>query len=593
MARLLIIVAAIAGLYLLVLSGALERPTDSPRFHLQTPIPVDADTAKCPVGTYGGRVIIGTLGDPKTFNPIVASEQSSTDVTSRMFSSLVNRDNISQEMIPSLASGWEFSPDNLSITFHMRRGVLWSDGVPVTAYDAEFTYDAIYDPRVQNSLNDIMRVNGKPFAYAVVDSFTFRVSIEEQFAPFLMWAGGVPVLPRHILEPALKSGHFDSAYGIGTPPEKIVVCGPYLLEKFEAGVKTVLRRNPAYWRIDRAGNRLPYIERIIFVSYRSLETMLLNFQTGNSDMLDGITPSDVPLLERDAAKRGFRVYNLGPGMGQNMFWFNMNDGKGPDGKPFVAPWKLGWFRDVRWRKAMAYAVDRDGIIKTVFDGLAEPQYGPETPANKHWYFPGCVKYDLNLEKASALLDSMGLTDRNADGVREDAEGRPVEFTMITNTGNDLRELIGNIIKADLAKIGVRMIFSPIEFNTLVVKIDNEYSYECCLLGLGGGDPDPSSGTHIWLSSGRMHQWFPDQKKPATEWEARIDRLMNLQMTTLDTAKRKAYFDEIQYIISDEAPYIYLVTPQVFAAASEKFRNLVPTILTHHLLWNIEEVWIQE
>lgn len=593
MKRLILILASIAGIYLLVLSGAFEHATDSPRFHIQTPIPVDADTAKCPPGKYGGRVLIGTLGDPKTFNPVVATETSSTDITYRLFSSLVSLNNITQEMAPSLASRWEFSPDNLSIIFHMRRGVLWSDSVPVTAYDVKFSYDAIYDPKVQNPLNDIMRVNGKPFSYTAVDSFTFRVSIPETFAPFLLWAGGVPVLPRHILEPELKRGRFDSAYGIGTPPEKIVTCGPYLLEKFEPGVKAVLRRNPAYWRIDRAGNRLPYIERIIFVSMRSMETMLLNFQTGNMDMLDGVKPSDVPILERDAKKRGYRLVNLGPSMNQSMFWFNLNDGKGPDGKPFVAPHKLAWFRDVRWRKAMAHAVDREGIIKTVFDGMAEPEYGPDTPANKLWYSPDCVKYDYNLDKARAYLDSMGLADRNGDGIREDVKGHPVEFTMITNTGNDLRELIGNIIKADLAKIGVKMIFSPIEFNTLVVKIDNEYTYECCLLGVGGGDPDPSSGTHIWLSSGRMHQWFPNQKKPATEWEARIDRLMNLQMTTLDRRKRKAYFDAIQYIISDQAPYIYLVTPLVFVAASDKFQNLVPTILSHHLLWNIEEVWVKE
>jgi peptide/nickel transport system substrate-binding protein len=496
-------------------------------------------------------------------------------------------------MIPSLAWNWEFSPDNLAVTYFMRRGVLWSDGAPVTAYDMAFSYDAVYNPKVQNSLNDIMRVNGQPFTYAAVDSFTFRVSVPEVFAPLLMWSGSVPILPRHILEPELQAGRFDAAYGVGASPEKIVTCGPYLLEKHEPGVKTVLRRNPNYWRIDRAGNRLPYIDRIIFVSLRSSETMTLNFQTGNINMLDPIRPSDVPLLERDAKKQGYRIYNLGPSMNQNMFWFNLNTGKGPDKKPLVEPYKLVWFQDVRWRKAMAHAVDREGIIRTVFDGLAEPQYGPDTPANKVWYNPNTVKYDYNLEKAAAYLDDMGLRDRNGDGVREDAAGHAVEFTMITNTGNDLRELIGNILKDDLAKIGVKMIFSPIEFNTLIVKIDNEYTYESCLLGVGGGDPDPSSGTHIWLSSGRMHQWFPSQKRPATEWEARIDRLMNLQMTTLDRQKRKEYFDEIQYIISDQAPYIYLVIPQVFVAASEKFQNLIPTILSHRLLWNIEEVWIKE
>ncbi len=593
MKRLVFIFGALVGIYLIVLSGAFERAKDDPRFHMTAPVPVDADTSKCSPGVYGGRVLIGAVGDPKTFNPIVASESSSRDIIERLFVSLVNRDNITQEIIPGLASGWDMSPDNLSITFHIRRGVVWSDGVPFSAYDVKFTYDAIYDPKVQNSLSDVMRVNGKPFQYAVVDSFTFRVSIPEPFAPFLMWAGSVPVLPRHVLEPELKAGRFDAAYGVGTPPEKIVGCGPYLLEKYEAGVKTVLRRNPVYWRVDRAGNRLPYIERIIHVSLRSQETMLLNFQSGNLDMIDTVKPSDVPLLERDAEKRKYRVTNLGPTMNQNMFWFNLNDGKTPEGKPFVDPWKLKWFRDVRWRKAMAHAVDRDGIIRTVFDGLAQPEYGPESPANRIWFNPDIVKYDFDLKKSAAYLDDMGLRDRNGDGVREDEEGHPVEFTMITNTGNDLRELIGNIIKADLAGIGVKMVFSPIEFNTLVVKIDNEYTYECCLLGVGGGDPDPSSGTHMWLSSGRMHHWFPNQKKPATEWEAELDRLMNLQITALDRQKRKEYYDRIQYIVSDQVPYIYLVTPQAFVAAGTKFMNLTPTILSHRLLWNIDEVWVKE
>jgi peptide/nickel transport system substrate-binding protein len=592
MKSLLLILIGIIFIYLLVLSGAFERAQDSPRFHVSTPIPVDADTSSCAPGKYGGRVIIGELGDPKTFNPIVSNENSSREIYERMFVALITRNNITQEMAPSLASRWELSPDNLTVTFFMRRGVLWSDGVPVTAYDVAFSYDAIYNPKVQNSLNDVMRVNGEPFKYAAVDSFTFRVSVPSPFAPFLMWAGSVPVLPRHMLEKDLKAGRFDSAYGVATPPEKIVVCGPYLLEKYEAGVKTVLRRNPYFWRIDRLGNRLPYIDRIIFVSMRSMETMMLNFQTGNLDMMETVKPSDVPILERDAKKYNYRIVNLGPSMGQNFFWFNMNPGSSPDGKTYVEPYKLKWFQDVRWRKAMAHAVDRDGISRTVFDGLAQPQYGPETPANKVWYDPDCVKYDYNLDTSRALLDEMGLIDRNGDGIREDGDGRQVEFTMITNTGNDLRELIGNIIKADLSRIGVKMNFTPIEFNTLVVKIDNEYTYESCLLGVGGGDPDPSSGTHIWLSSGRMHQWHPNQKKPATEWESEIDRLMNLQVTTLDRAKRKEYYNRIQYIISDETPYIYLITPQAFVAVRNKFQNLTPTILEHRLLWNIEEVWVK-
>ena len=465
----------------------------------------------------------------------------------------------------------------------------WSDGQPLTAYDADFSYKTIYDPKVQNSLSDILRVNGEPFNFAAIDSFTFKVWIPSIFAPFVEWAGSVPIMPKHILEEELAKGTFDASYNVSWPEDRMVVSGPYLLEKYESGVKTVLRRNPSYWRVDQGGVRLPYIDRIIHVSIRSSETMFLMFQTGQLDMI-GLRASEVALLENEKGPKDYQIVNLGSDMGQNMFWFNLNPGTNAQGKPFVEPYKLKWFQDVRFRKAMAHAVDRESIASSVFDGMAEPQYGPETPANKFWYNPNLVRYDYNLDKARAYLDDMGLVDRNGDGIREDSEGRPVEFTMITNTGNDQRELMGNIIKDDLAKIGVKMNFNPVEFNTLVVKIDNEYDYECCLLGLTSGDNDPSSGLSVWYSHGRMHQWYPDQPKPATEWEARIDRLLDLNMTTLDRQKRKEYYDEVQYIISDMVPYIYLVTPNIYVAYRNKFQNLVPTIMTHRLLWNIEAVW---
>ena len=593
MKRPLLILGIILIAYIGLLIMALERHVDDPRFHVDAPIPADADTSYSAPGVRGGRVLVGALGDPKTFNPITSSETSSTDIINRMFSALVTRDNVTQETIPSLAYAWDFSDDNLELTFHLRRGVQWSDGVPVTAYDCEFTYDAMYDPKVENSLADIMRVDGEPFVGVAVDSFTFKVTIPSTFAPFLMWAGGaVPILPKHLLEDDLERGEFDSALNVSWPKEGIVTCGPYLLENYQSGVKTVLRANPYYWRVDTAGTRLPFLDRLVFVTLRSTETELLMFQTGDLDMLVVNKLSDVPVLQRDAEKGGYTVENLGPSMGQNMFWFNLNPGNKPDGSPLVPPHKLRWFQDVRFRKAMAHAVDRVGIAETVFGGLAQPLYGPETEANKFWYNPNIVKYDYNLDKTREYLDDMGLVDRDGDGIREDADGHPVEFTMITNTGNDQRELIGNLIKDDLGKCGVKMNFNPIEFNTLIVKVSDELDYECALLGLTSGDPDPSSGMSVWLSNGRMHQWYPNQPEPATEWEARIDELMNLQITTLDTDKRKEYYDEVQYIISDQTPYIYLVTPEVFVAYNNKFHNLVPTVLTHRLLWDIEQVWVE-
>ena len=586
-------IAFIVCLFVLLAVSGCERAVDHPRFHMVTPIPVDADTAYCEIGKHGGRILIGSMGDPKTFNPVVSSETSSGDITARMFDPMVGLDNSTMEDIPGLAKSWEHTEDGLIWTFHLRRGLLWSDGHPLTAYDVEFTFnDVIYNPDIPNNLNDILRVNGKKFEVMAVDSLTVVVKLPDIYAPSLRFIGGVPIIPRHVLMPEVERGEFSSAYGLNWPPEKLVSSGPFLLESFESGIKTVLRRNPNYWRVDPEGNRLPYLERVIFVNLRSMETMFLTFQVGEMDMLVGVRPQDIPILKRDEEKRDFTVHNLGPSLGQNMFWFNVNPGKNKEGKPYVAPYKRVWFENVVFRKAIAHAVDREGIIHTVLNGMAKPQYGPESFANKRWYNPDVVKYPYDLTRARGLLYSIGYLDRDGDGWREDPEGNTIEFTLITNTGNDVRELIGNIIKDDMTKIGINMIFSPIEFNTLITKIDAEYDYECCLLGLTSGDPDPSSGMSVWLSSGRMHQWYPDQETPSTEWEARIDSLMNLQITTLDMAKRKTYYDEVQYIVSDMVPYIYLVIPDVHVASKNNIGNFKPTILRHRTLWNADELYLK-
>ncbi|MBN1290801.1 MAG: ABC transporter substrate-binding protein [Candidatus Latescibacteria bacterium] len=590
MKRFLIIIACIFFAYFLILLMALEKSEDHPRFHTSYPVPVDADTSMSEPGQYGGRVLIGSIGDPKTFNPITPSGRTSADIYERLFSTLVSRDRITQEIVPALAKSWEFSDDNRELTFHMRRGVVWSDGVPVTAYDAEFTYEVIYHPDIANYLRDAMNVNGEPFVGTAVDSFTFKVTIPSPIAPFLKLAGGddVHILPKHILKPELEKGTFDSAYNISWPPEKLVSCGPFLFEKFESGVKTALRRNPNYWRVDRHGNRLPYLERIIFVTLRNFETEFLMFQNGDLDMLDQIRLSNVPILERDAEKNGYKVVDIGTDVGLVLFWFNMKPGTNKSGKPYVAPYKLTWFNDVRWRRVVSHAVDRKGIIERVADGLAVPQYGPETETNKLWYNPNVVKYEYDLDKSRALLDSMGLIDRDGDGIREDEEGHPAEFTMVTYTGGT--GVTANIIKDDLAKVGVRMIYSEVEFKTLLVLIHDELTYECGLIGLTPGDLDPSDGMNVWLSSSSMHMWNPNQEKPATKWEARIDELMRLQMVTLDREKRKEYYDEVQYIISDQVPFIYITTAKAYVSYRNEFRNISPSVINHRLLWNADELW---
>jgi peptide/nickel transport system substrate-binding protein len=261
------------------------------------------------------------------------------------------------------------------------------------------------------------------------------------------------------------------------------------------------------------------------------------------------------------------------------------------GKPYVDPVKLKWFRNVKFRQACSYAIDRDAIVNSVYSGRALPAYGFITPGNKKWYNPNTQKYPHDLARARALLQEIGIADRNGDGILEDADGHPVEFVLNTNTGNDARQKVAVLIQSDLQKLGMKVICQPVEFNTLVSKIDDTYDYDCVLLGLAGGGTDPSSNMNVLKSSGFTHQWFPRQKTPSTPWEARLDELMDAQMKTLDYPTRKKYFDEVQQILAEEVPMIYTVTPYYYAAIRSDVGNVRATPLSpYRVTWNAEELY---
>ena len=163
----------------------------------------------------------------------------------------------------------------------------------------------------------------------------------------------------------------------------------------------------------------------------------------------------------------------------------------------------------------------------------------------------------------------------------------MEFSLITNAGSTTRTQIGAMLQQDLKKIGIRLNFTPMEFQSLIERITQTQQYEACLLGLSNTDIDlPNSQMNVWLSSGALHAWNPKESKPATSWEAEIDRLMQTQHTEMDGKARKAAFDRVQELIAEQAPIVYLVHPDVLVAVSPAVRNAAPSALPPHLFWNI-------
>jgi len=561
------------------------------------PLPEPAWPADCEPGIPGGRLIIATQGDPKTFNPITENEQTSSDIIRMLFGALMGFDWRTQKALPGFAASYTVGEDQKTWTFTLRKNLKWSDGQPLTADDVVFTWnDVVYNPDVDNVTRDAFILNGKKFEVSKVDELTVKIVTPEVYPPFLEFAaGGVPILPKHILAPAVKEKRFASAYGINTPPKELVCSGPFRLKEMKPAQYVLLERNPYFASTDAKGQRLPYLDEVVFSNVPDMNAISLRTLSGESHVQEVVRPDEYARFKEAADQGKFKLLDLGIGPEKTFFWFNLNTGSNPKtGKPYVAPHKLKWFRDTKFRQAMAHAVDRDSIVKGAFFGRGEVHFGFVSPVIKKWYNPNTAKYPYDLTKAKALLKEIGFEDRDKDGILEDRDGKPLEFELNTNAGNNLRERISVMLQEDLKRLGCRVNYRPVDFNTLVDKIQNSYDYECIYLGLGGGASDPMANANVVKSDGYTHFWFPRQKTPSFEWEARLDELMNLQGTTLDEAKRKQHFDEVQVIMSREAPFIYLASQYNYASVDNRLRNLKPTVLSsHRVTWNIEELYFEK
>ena len=235
------------------------------------------------------------------------------------------------------------------------------------------------------------------------------------------------------------------------------------------------------------------------------------------------------------------------------------------------------------------AVDRQLFADTVFLGAAVPVYGPITPANKKWFSPDAPRTPHDPGGARALLASIGLTDRNGDGMLEDASRAPARFTLVTQKGRPRLERGVSVIRDELKKIGIAVDVVALDATAVIEQImSGEVRSRSTSASYMSGT-DPASSPDFWLSSGSAHLWNIGQKTPATAWEGRIDELMTRQMQSADEAERKRLFDEVQKIFAEHLPAIYFAAPRMFAAASARVINVTPAVQRPQLLWSPDTV----
>ena len=518
-------------------------------------------------GVYGGTLYSATSSDPKTFNLVLANETSSTEAVGELFEGLTEVDLKTLKPRGCLSKGWDFREGGLRWRFFLRKGVRWFDGRPFTADDVVFTYNDVYfNPKIPNSTKDSFVIEGKLPKVVKLDDYTVEFLLPVPFAP-LLYSLSAPIFPKHVLEEAVRSGKFMEFWNVSTPPERLIGTGPYRLVSYLPGQYLVYERNRNYWKADDFGRRLPYVEKKVKFIVPDKNTELLKFKAGELDFYS-LRGDDYPELSQDEGKN-FTIYNLGPSLTADFIAFNQKRGAIPD-------WKVKLFRNRLFRWAISHSVDRKGIVLTVYNGLGYPVYSPVTPANRLYWDENYPKFPYNLKKARELLERIGLKDRNGDGWLETPDGHRVEINLLTNSNNPARVQIGAILKYDLKRIGIKVNFQPLDFNNLVEKLLHTHDFDAVIIGLTGSI-DPNGGRNVWMSSGQLHLWNPNQKKPETDWEAEVDRLFELGARTLDFKKRVEIYKRAYWIIAYEQPLIYIAAPLVLEASRNRVKNFYPTV----------------
>jgi peptide/nickel transport system substrate-binding protein len=540
-------------------------------------------------GRYGGSLTTAQISDPKTFNPWVAAETSTTAITGPMFEALNRRNAYTLEFEPRLADLPEISDDGLTYTYRIREGVAWSDGRPVTADDILFTLQLIFDETIQSSARDLMLVdvpqpdgslNREPFKYRKVDERTIEFTLPVRYAPAETIFSVFAVAPKHRLEAPYRAGQFNSTWGVSTPPDQIVTSGAWTLAEYVPRQRVVLKRNPRFWGRSDDGKPLPYLDQWVFLIVPDVNTTTLKFRSGETDLLE-VPANDYAAMKEGEPSGDYTVVDRGPTWGFNYIGFNLN----PDAR--LDKDLLALFQDVRFRRAVSHAMNRQRMADDVFQGLAEPLYTPLTPANHAFYNPNVPKFEYDLDKARRLLAETGLQDSDGNGFLE-WRGKEVKFNVYTNGENNQRKDMATIMTEDLRRVGLNAQFTPIQFNDLIRRLDAApYEWQAVVLGFTGG-PEPHTGASIWRSSGRLHQWHPRQKSPATQWEAEIDRIWIEGAQELAPARRKQLYDRWQEIVAEQQPLIFTVVPRATTAVRSRFANLKMSSLS--ALWNVEDVF---
>jgi len=501
------------------------------------------------VPAHGDRLVEASIGDASNLIPMIAGDASSHAVAGQLYLSLLKYDR-DLNLTGQLAESWAISDDQLSITFKLRDGLKWTDGVPLTSSDCAFTLELIQDEHTQSAYKSDY---AKVVKFETPDPLTFRVFYSEPYSPALATWSSLAILPKHVFE---HENIMDTK--LSRQPKATI--GPYTLSDWQGQQSILLRANPDYYDGD------------VWISERMTRiipdpaTQFLELSAGNIDSM-GLTPIQYSRLfdTKPALKANYMRYKY---LNFVYTYLGFNLVKAP-------------FDDSRVREAMAYAIDRQELVDGVLLGLGETIATPYKPGT-YWVNDKLKPRAYNIEIAKKLFSEAGWADSDGDGVL-DKNGKPLAFTILTNNGNKQRADTATIIQSRLKSVGVKVSVRLVEWSAFIENFINKRDFEAVILGWSLS-PEPDQ-YNIWHSS----QTGARQFNFLTYMNEQVDEALVAATRTFDKAERKRLYDIVQQEIYNDVPMVFLYAPYSLPAIHKRIHGIDPA--PAGIGWNSEKWFV--
>ena len=498
----------------------------------------------------GGQLKYGSLNEPNTLNPLISDLLATAEVGKLVFSGLVVAGE-NGEWIPDLAvdvpttANGGITADGRIVTYHLRQGVTWHDGIAFTAEDVKFTWQFI-----MNQKANIVSREGydRISSIETPDKYTVVVKYREYYAPYMMLFG--TILPKHKLENAgdLNKAPFNRA-PIGT--------GPFKFKEWQVAEALIFDANPNYYR------GKPVLDSIIYKIVPEQSLLLTQLKNGELDIASNIAFSN---LEQVQSIEGMRAVIRPTNVWEHMD-FNLDN---------------VLFQDPLVRKAIATAIDRQAIVNDVLKGVAAPAYGDQSPLS--WaYKPLQQPSNRDVNAARELLAQAGWTP-GPDGIMVKAT-KKLAFTLAAPNGNRQREQTAQKIAEQLKEAGIAVTVQPIDTQLFFSDVLKNRRFETAIYAwVASSDPD---NLNLWHSrkipsraNGAEGQNYPGWRNPE------IDKLTELGIKTVDMNARKEIYFRIQDILREDCPVVPLYFRGNIDAAKVSVVNYQPNPTPAGSLWNV-------